>query len=526
MKFLKIFICISLFSTPLHAKYKNVHLIKAFKEFKLAKYSDALDSLKKIRSPRKVLATRYYLEGLIQNRLQQYDQAAESFKKSLQKKHKADDLHYEYGQALYANNELLRSRDAFSQSFEKGFKEESSLYYMAHISQLLEEHKKARDFYSKLIKMSKNDKKMQQIARFQLSESFLALAENRDDSARLVDKYVLPALNQAFSTLPDGKLAKDIEKRRKEIQRQYGLDPNIMENGRVLQEQRFSARFRHQISRDSNITLATDVPTAASLQKDTFIHETNFNFQYLFAHKKRFTFTPFFRFRNVYHTEREDSTVFKNDTYNMTMGSRNTYEHSAFGKQANLLYDLEYVYIGRDAQGIKEKNFFSRAWTFTVGERFRFFSFGPTTVKFAYKDYRAYTETLFNKTKTISVDQIKSTSWGHLFIFLLRADFIDTYNNSSTSTNNFIFRTDYLWPEIWPTYTLTATMSLSALDTKEQSATRGTEKTIAPSIEIKKAFGKRISATLGFDYTKNISKDKNSFDYKKNVVRFEVSASY
>jgi hypothetical protein len=69
-------------------------------------------------------------------------------------------------------------------------------------------------------------------------------------------------------------------------------------------------------------------------------------------------------------------------------------------------------------------------------------------------------------------------------------------------------------------------MSLSALDTKEQSATRGTEKTIAPSIEIKKAFGKRISATLGFDYTKNISKDKNSFDYKKNVVRFEVSASY
>lgn len=506
--------------------YSNRHLIEAFKLFKISSYSKALDSLNKARGNKKVLGTRFYLEGLILNRQQRYDEALTAFEKALKYQNNSPDLYYEFGQALYANSDLIKARVAFKKSADSGFKKESSLYYVAHISQLLEEHRLARDTYVKLIKSTTKDKKLQQVARFQLSESFLALAENRDDAARLVDKYVIPSLKKAYDVLPRAPLAKDIERRKKEIERQYGLDPNIMKNGRTLSPKRLSVRFQHQFRYDSNITLATDVPTAQSLQADTFIHETNFNMQYLAQAASRFTFTPFFRVRNTYHTDRENSSVFRNDTYNITAGSRNTYEHTAFGKEASFLFDIDYVYIGRSNNGEKVRPFFSRATTFTFGERFRFFNFGPTTIKYQYKDYLAYTETLFNKTNSFSIDQIKAMANGNLLIFLFRADLIDQYNNTNASQNNYLFRTDYIMPEIFPTYTLNLAMSISFLDTLEQSAARGTEKMYTPSIDLRKKINNHMSASIGYNYTRNVSQDKQNFDYKKHVINFELSASY
>lgn len=521
-----IFTLLLLSSQAWAQNYQNRYLLEAFKLYKTSSYSKALDALKKARGNQKVLATRFYLEGIILNRLQRYDEALKSFTSAIKYKSESPDLYYEFGQALYANSELVKARIAFKKSAERNFKSDSSLYYVAHISQLLEEHKLARDTYIKLIKETEDDKKLQQVARFQLSESFLALAENRDDAARLVDKYVIPSLKKAYEVLPKAPLAEDIEKRRKEIERQYGLDPNLMKNGRVLSPKRLSMRFQHQFRYDSNITLATDVPTAQSLEADTFIHETNFNIQYLAQAASRFTFTPFFRVRNTYHTDRENSSVYRNDTYNITTGLRNTFEHTLFSQQASFLFDVDYVYIGRSNNGEKIRPFFSRATTFTVGERFRLFSFGPTTIKYQYKDYLAYTNTLFNKTTSFSIDQIKSTSGGNLLIFLFRTDFIDQYNNTNASQDSYLFRTDYLIPEIFPTYTLNLAMSLSFLDTKEQSATRGTEKTYTPSVELKKKINSHMSASIGYNYTRNVSQDKSNFDYKKHVVSFELSASY
>ncbi len=509
--------------------YQNRQIIQAFKYFKTSSYQKALDALSKARGNQKVMGTRYYLEGIILNRLQRYDQALVSFENALRAKNNSPDLYYEFAQALYANSELVKARIAFKKSADNNYKKGSSLYYVAHISQLLEEHKVARDTYIRLIKevSGDEDKKLQQIARFQLSESFLALAENRDDAARLVDKYVIPSLNKAYDTLPKAPLAKDIEKRKKEIEKQYGLDPNLMKNGRTLSKQRLSLRIQHEFRYDSNITLATDIPTAAILSRDTFIHESNFNMQYLMQAAGRFTFTPFFRARNTYHTDRESPTVFQNDTYNLTAGSRNTYEHTLFGKQANMLFDIDYVYIGRNTQQTKDRPYFSRATTITLGERFRWFSFGPTTIKYQYKDYEASTNALFNKTNSFSIDQIKSTASGNLFIFLLRADLIDQYNNPSASQDMYMFRTDYLIPEIFPTYTLNLAMSVSFLDlVGTAKTTRGLEKTFTPSVLLKKKINKSMSASLGYDYTRNVSDDKANFDYKKHIVRFGLSASY
>ncbi|MCR9204826.1 MAG: hypothetical protein NXH75_09625, partial [Halobacteriovoraceae bacterium] len=427
---------------------------------------------------------------------------------------------------LYANSELLEARKAFKISSERKFKENSSLYYVAHISQLLEEHKLAKVAYVQLIKNAKDDKKLQQIARFQLSESFLALAENKDDSSRLVEKYVIPALQQAFDTLPKAPLAKDITKRRKEIEKQYGLDPNLMKNGKVLSKQRFNASVSHQFSWDSNITLATDVPTAASLQKDTFIHTTNANFQRLWQVANRYTLTPYVRLSNTYHMDRENGTVHQNDTHTWTAGMRNTHEHKLFNRQANAIFNFDYTYTGRDTNQVKDNVFFARALNFTLGERLRIFGFGPTTFKYSYKDYQGYIATINNKTHSFSVDQIRGLSSGNLLIILFNASIIEQYNNPNASTNNYLTRIDYLMPEILPTYTLSYALSVSLLDTKAQKATRGLEKSITPTIELRKSIHSNLSASLGYDFTKNISKNKASFDYKKHVVRFQLSANY
>lgn len=516
-----------LFTSALRAQgYTNSSLIEAFKFYKTSSYSKALDALKNARGDKKILGARFYLEGIILNRMQRYDEAVVAFKKAIRYGNTSEDIYYEYGQALYANSELVESRKAFKKSAANKFKENSSLYYVAHISQLLEEHKVAKIAYVQLIKNAKDDKKLQQIARFQLSESFLALAENKDDSSRLVEKYVIPALQEAFDTLPKAPLAKDITKRKKEIERQYGLDPNLMKNGRILSKDRFNASVSHQFSWDSNITLATDVPTAASLQKDTFIHTTNASFQRLFQTGGVYTYTPLLRLSNTYHMDRENGTVHQNDTHTWTLGMNGTHEHKLYDRQANAIFNFDYTYTGRDTNQRKDNQFFARALNFTLGERVRFFGFGPTTFKYSYKDYQGYIATINNKTHTFSVDQIKGLSSGNLLILLFNASFIDQYNNPNASTNNYLTRVDYLMPEIMPTYTLSYALSVSLLDTKAQKATRGTEKSITPTVELRKSINSHLSASLGYDFTKNISKDKTSFDYKKHIVRFQLSANY
>ncbi len=519
-----------LYSPPIYAATNKQNLVTAFKHFKDGTYIKALEDLENIKRDRdpNVLGNKEYLKGIIYNRLLRYEEAIESFQKSKKYGFKIEDFYYELGQAYYANNDLLKSRAAFSKSFKLGFNKKVSLYYMAHITQIMEEYKKAKAHYTELLKLTEEEKdlKMSQIAHFQLSECLLSMAEKREEPVELVKKYVIPHLKESEKTLPNSPLAKEIRTRITDIERRYFLDPNLMKNGRNLSEKRLRARYRHEVRFDSNITLATDVPTAQSLEKETFIHEDNLNLGYQFSHSGRFIHTPELRLRNTYHTDRDAATVYSNDTLNLTASLDNSYEHTFLGKQASALFNINYTYIARDRNSEKQKIFFSRATTAYIGEKFNFFNFGPTTIKLKYKTYKGYTETLHNRTSSISLEQIKSLSSGNMLLILAQYDYIDRYTDSNSTTANTLIRLDYLTPNIWNGFTLNTSLSTSLLDTKAQSDTRGLEKTITPSVELRRKVGKFLSTNLGFDYTRNISKDKQSFDYTKHVIRFELAASY
>src|SRR5690606_9798762 len=114
---------------------------------------------------------------------------------------------------------------------------------------------------------------------------------------------------------------------------------------------------------------------------------------------------------------------------------------------------------------------------------------------------------------------------GTLLIGIVNFDFISV-DDARNSTNAYLFRVDHLTPNFLAGFTLSAGFGLTLLDTKEQSATRGTEKTFNPSLKLIKKINNNISMQITYDYTKNISEDKTSFDYVKHVTGLRLRVKF
>lgn len=501
----------------------ETYLSKSYKLYKNGNYQKTLATLSKVRGTKKVLSSKYYLKAITLNKLNRFDDAILPFRKSLRYGKVPKDFYYEYGQALYATNNLEEARVKFRISFKKNFKKITSLYYMAYISQLLEQNKKARNYYKTLLSMEKKDKKIRQISLFQLAEVYLSLSKSKK---RMVKKRILPYLRRAKKMIPKSHVASEIEKRIKELEKKYNLDPNLLRNGKALSQKRWSLGFSQGISYDNNITLATDLPSVQATQSDSYIFDTEFNTSYLFNINGLYTSKPRLRILNTRHSDRTNADVYKNDTVLMTAGLNNTYEHKLFNLPASLLLNYEHTYTGRDRLSQKTKIYYARANTYTLGEKFRLFESGPTSIKVKYKSYRAYDFALNNNTVSFIVDQVKALPNGKLLIFFFSADYISLFNNQQSSTNSYLLRVDYIVPQYFPGYSLNLALSTTFLDTKEQKATRGTEKTFTPLIKLSKNLNKQFSYSISYEYTKNLSEDATAYEYSKHVTSFDLNYNF
>lgn len=525
MSLLKKILIALLFS--LNSVYGADILETALSSFTQGEYSSTIELLEKQKLTGEREGTRLMILGLCFNRTQEFDRASNYFAQSIKFKEGSGELYYEFGQALYANNELRKAGVAFAKSYKLNFQTNSSLYYMAYISQLLEDHKQAKKYFEIILRSEKEDKSMLQASRFQLGESLLALLEEKDvDKERIVEKFILPQFKQALAELPKSALAKDISDRIKELERQYNLDPNLMKNGRPLPEKRWTVSFSEEIKHDSNITLATDVPSSAATQKESFISDTQITTNTNINWAGRLLLTPELRVKKTHYTDRTNSDVYKNDSHNLTGSLKNSYETMAFGQRASWLFVYDYNYIARDKYSRKEILKYAYSNTMTFGYKFRFFPNGDTSIKIKTKDYKAVDQTLNNKTKTFQADQSLVLKSGKLLIIFLSMDLVDNYNSTRDSTDSTLLRFDYIYPEIYPSWMLNLSFSLTLLDTKEQSVTRGTEKTYTPGIKMTKKISSNLSSSFGYEYTKNVSLDTNNYAYTKNVVSFELKVSF
>jgi len=498
-----------------------------YKNFKAGQYPKALESLNNLKSAPN--GTKSYLMGLTYSKMQEYDKAAASFETAIREKNNNSDIYYEYGQALYAANELKKAREAFKSSANNKFNRPASLYYVAHISQILEEQEMAKEYFLLAIKDKESDPKMKQISQFQLGETLLAIAREKsaqpEDLLRRVERYILPMMNSAYNLDKRSSLAAEINTRISEVMVEFNLDPNLLANGRRIDPKRYNGYVSQKIRHDDNISLVNEENNVQQTKKDSFIFETEAFGLYKFIVNKRFIISPEARLTFTQHSDRNEPEVYQNDSLVMNFALKNKYEHKIKDLPASFIFDIDYSRTNKDWQAQKKKEFYAKATTFTFGETFSYFNFGDTTFKVKRKNYVGASETISNHTTAISADQTIFLPIQHLIVVMFEADFIDNFNNSSTNTNTFLLRLDYIIPEIRPTYTLGLALATTMTDTLDQKATRGTEVSLNPSIDLSKDLSDKSKISINYDFTKSSSDDLN-YAYSKSVFTTEYRYSF
>jgi tetratricopeptide (TPR) repeat protein len=500
-----------------------------YQYFKSGQYPKALKALESIKVDSSNQSTKAYLTGLSYSRMQEYDKAIVQYEKAISEKNDSADLYYEYGQALYAANELKKSRESFKRSVEKKFNVPASNYYVAHISQLLEEYEMAKTYYTLVIKDKNSDARIKQVSYFQLAETMLSMARekssNHEELTRRVDKFILPMMALGLKNDKDSDLAKEIMQRSGEIMIEFELDPDILANGRRINPKKYSGYAAQRIKYDNNVTLTNEENNIQESKKKSLIFETEGYARYDYVAKKRFVISPEARFIFTEHANQRDSEVYQNDSFVMNFSLKNKYEHKLRELPASTLFDIDYSRTLKDWKAEKSREFYASAVTFTLGETFSYFSFGETTLKMKRKNYTGEEESISNHTTTIGADQIIFLPIQHLILATFDASFIDNYNNTSTSTNTYTLRVDYIIPDIQPKFTLDVALAIGMTDTKEQKSTRGTEMLYNPSFDFSYVINTKSTLSFNVDYTKSSSKDE-SYAYSKEVITTEYRYAF
>lgn len=499
-----------------------------YQHFKSGQYQKALSSLDKIQVDDSNISSKAYLAGLSYSRLQEFDKAVAQFEIAIQKNNDSKDLQYEYGQALYAANELKKARAAFQASANKNFNKPASQYYIAHISQMLEEHEVAKNNYTAVIRDKQSEPKIKQVSYFQLGETLLSIARqtstNKEELSRRVDKFILPMMALGLRNDKESDLAKEIKNRMNEIMLEFELDPNFLSNGRRINPKRYNAYVAQRIKYDNNITLVNEVNNVQETKKSSMVFETEAYGKYDFILKKRFIVSPEARVIFIQHSNQSDFDVYQNDSFITTLSLKNKYEHKYKEQPASLLFDIDFSKTTKKWQTDKRENY-STSTTFSIGETFNPFTYGDTTIKLKRKIYKGENEDISNNTTSLTADQIFFLPNQHLIVGSFDASFIDNYNNTTTSSNSYTLRGDYIIPDIKPKYTLDVALALTLTDTLEQKSTRGMELLINPSFDVSYNLNRKSVISVNYDYTKSSSDDEN-YAYTKHIISTEYRYAF
>ena len=509
---------------------------KALASFKLGKYQEAIDHLDKIKKSnnKSITAQKHYLMAIMNKKLQLFEKSIPHFKKAIAHSHKAKDIYYEYAQALLANNELETARRSFIRSYKLKFERGSSLYYMAYISQLLNQPKLARAYYRKVISSKTPQKALLQGSTFQIAETNLELGKKKKDTRRIVKKYVLPQLKKAYDLNPQGTIATDIQSRIFELQNEFDLDPLKMVNGRKVSSKKTTGNIELKLANDNNITNedpTTQTSNTASL-KESKIYQIEAYVNRRFIFSKRFIISPDIRWNLVSHSDKDSKSVWANDSYTINPTLRTLTEHTIFSRPASFILDFEFNYLSKAHTVAGERNKDSTTTTFNIGERFSYFSFGETTFKYSKKSTTsAITEDSNNNASTISIDQIASIGGKHLLILLYQNTSTDFEKNITASTKTNLFRMDYIKTNLFLKIQFQAGLSYTKLNytDSETSKSKGSELTTSPTIKLSKTFYKHYKFSTDYTYTKvssEIETKSGGNNYTKSIYSLALKYTF
>jgi len=432
-------------------------------------------------------------------------------------------LLFTLGNAFYGANKLKRARKAYLRSAKQGYQRQQSHYFVAYISVILEDYKNAIKYYRVLTADPQATTELMQIGLFQLGESYLSEAEERKaDTPEYIKAKVIPHLEKSVALDKKTKVSRDAAKKLNEILAKYRLDPNIMISGKKIPEKRYQAFLTQNITYDDNMTLATDLPTLQATAKDTYIFKTTAQAAYQFYQKQRYTIVPVLTFNVSRHTDQDNAEVYQNDGHDYTLALKTRTDHFAFDKPAGLSVDVDYNNVTKDYKGKHDPEFFSKAFSISVGDSFSYFKLGGSTVSYKYRKSTSYAAAQDNSSQTLTLVQTHVRPNQHLIMFLFMGTQTRLPNAPTSDTDSYMFRMDYIIPEILPKFILNPSMAVTFLDTKMQKPTRGVEKSFNPGIKIIRKSGYHIQTSIFYSYTNNQSKNEAANEYEKTQYGFEM----
>lgn len=513
-------------SSEINSASKNALFKTAVDLFAQGKYQSTVEELKSIEAKegksgsKQTLGLIHYWKGICYNRLQDFAESISSFDKSLQLEYAPVDIHYEYGQALFAAEKLADARIQFRESLKRKFKRGVSLYYIGYISKEMGERKKAFTFLKSIEKLDESEsKEVKQAAEMQIGDIYLEQVEKRSDAFKSVEATVIPQYQKAMDIEPESSLAPVIQEKIVKLQRKYDLILFKLRNGRPTLSPPYFVRVAQEFGNDSNVTFSPADTTISKSKQASGYSKTDFIGRYTFYHKDFFSIAPEFRFNNTYYFNRVPE-IYRNDNYLMAPAIRTAYEHELWKKPASFLVDYDYNEARRDVQAKKKLEFSSRSHTFMIGERFNFFESGESIIRLRHRMLESYLSASDSKLTSIVFEQIKSMKVNTLLFYFsydrMRVD------NDAFDTNAFTFRTDVIFARIRDWFTPSLGLALTSTDPINDRSNRGRELLFNPSGRISKTFKKNWRANLKADYQKNQSKDKENFAYTKTIYAFEL----
>lgn len=520
-----------------HAQNSNSEISKASKNrlfkqastyFAQGRYQSTVDELKDIEtvlnekpdSDKSLLGLVHYWKGISQARLQEFPDAIKSFARALDLGFAPSDIHYEYGQVLFASEKMQEARLQFRESVRKNFKRAVSLYYIGYISKEMNERKKAYTFFRAIDKLDPEEaKEVKQAAEMQIGDIYLDQVEKHPDAFRSVEKHVIPQYEKALAVDKTSTLAPVIQEKIITLQRKYDLIMFQLRNGRPTLNPPYFLRLAQEVGNDSNVTFTPTETTVAKSKQASLFTKSSAIGRYTFYHEDFLSVSPEFNFNYTRYWNREPE-IYRNDNYVLAPALRSSYEHTFNKKPASLLLDYEYNEIRRDVNAKEDLEFNSRSHALMLGERFSYFSRGESVIRLRRRIFDSYLSTSDSTTTSLILEQVVGFKFNTLLLY--GSYDMTRVKNEIFDTNSFTVRGDLIMARVRDWFTPSVGLMLTSADPINNRSARGRELLFNPNARLAKTFGKNWRGNLKLDYQKNDSKDEGNFAYKKTVYSFEL----
>ncbi|MCO4754834.1 MAG: hypothetical protein KC478_10155 [Bacteriovoracaceae bacterium] len=522
-----VFIILLAFSTNAFSSTNNTQKVleKIYLTYEQGEYEKALKYLDKVsqnfenhkKSKSDLRGFISYWQGLCHLRLNEFEQGIDKLRIAIKENHKASDLFYEYGQALYASLKLKKARLAFKKSVQARYKMAVSMYYIGFISQELGDLKTAASFYNAIEKLPLDEKKeVVQAARMQLAQIYMDQIKKKGMGAAAVEEYVLPLYRKALKWDEDSALAKEIKSKIEKIQRRYDLILFKLRNGRPTARPPYFLKTSLKYSYDDNVN-AVDRDSKQSLEEKEYssaLANVGAFGRYTFYPNSAFSLTPQFNFGYTKYLS-DEPVITQNDNYFFTTSLQTTFEHFFKEAPATTYLDLDYTYNANDADQNDKLEKTDTTLSLTLSEQLNIWANNPSTFRVKYSQTNA--EEVSDERSSIGlVYEQAILAFNSIFYLYSSYEQFKYTEETSEDNNGITLRVDALMPDFYGLFNPNLYASTYMAD-YVNDADRGQTTLNTYGININRPIGRNLFIYLDVALSEQTG-DRTSDNYEKQVV--------